>query len=123
VESIGIVLVDMPKLLRDIVKEIIRTESDLRVLGEFPQSSGLFDPVRNTGAEVVVTAAALATPDRIATLLREHPRVRVVALTDDGERGELYESRPHRIRLTEVSAGLLVRTIRASRRPEVPESP
>jgi len=99
-------------MLRDIVSEIIAAEAGLRLLGEFPASVGLTEPVRRTGANVVVTTLDVATPDRVVGLLRDLPSVRVVGIADDGVGGELYECRPHTTLMAEVSRDSLVATMR-----------
>ena len=117
VEPIGIVLIDMPALLRDIVIDTIAGARDLQLLAAFPGTAGLVDPVRRTGAEVVVTAVSVATPERVSRLLRDYPLVRIVGITDDGATGEFYENRPHRLHLTDVSQGSLLEAIRSTRNP------
>jgi hypothetical protein len=105
----------MPMMLRDIVKEIIGAESDLRLLGAFSGSLGLTESVRRTSANVVVTTVDVATPDRVGGLLRDRPCVRVIGIDDDGVGGELHECRPHRTLIAEVSRESLVATIRGCR--------
>ena len=112
-EPIGVVLLDMPRLLREIVKSVLRLEPDVALLGEFPASADLIETVQSTGARFVITDTRTAACDQVPRLLCAEPRVRVLGVANDGLESDLYELRPHRIRLGEVSPESLLQTIRA----------
>ena len=112
-EPIGVVLLDMPRMLREIIKSVIRLEPDMRLLGEFPASADLIETVQSTGARLVITDTRTAACEQVPRLLRAEPRVRVLGIANDGLESDLYELRPHRVRLGEVSPESLVQTIRA----------
>ena len=84
---IRILLVDMPRLLQDVVTRILEPHADLEVV--VPAGSGsraVLDLVRGAAAEVVVTGvrgAALA--DLLAQLVQSRSPSRVLAVADDGQ--------------------------------------
>ena len=110
-----IAFVDMPRMLREIVKDAITRQTDMTCLGEFPAVTRLVDAVEATGAEFVITDATTAAHEQIPLLLKLKPRVRVLGITDNGRQTYLYELRPQRVCLGEVSPQTLVEAIRGPR--------
>ena len=101
-EQIRIVLVDMPRLLRDVVRTAA-TDEWLRVVREYARPVELLDAVERARARVVVAGAGAHDADAVRRLLRAHPEVKVLAIRDDGRDTTLWELRPHRKRLGELS--------------------
>lgn len=66
-----------------------------------------------TGVDVIVTA--YDDQQAAVRMLRDQPSVRVFALAGHGKESLLYELRPHRVALGEVSPGELIDHIRAGR--------
>jgi len=117
VPNIRILLADMPAMLLDIVAGIVAAEPDLTVVDMLADSTDLTAAVERTRADVVVTQQTSSTQeaDQIALLLPER-RLKIIALTDNGRQGVLYELRPHRASLGDMSADRLVAAIRAAAR-------
>lgn len=114
VTNIRILLADMPAMLMEIVAEILAAEPDLTVVEMLADSPDLKDAIKRTQAEVVVTQqiSSIHESGNIARLLPDH-RLKIIALTDNGRQGVLYELRPHRAPLGDMSADRLVAAIRA----------
>ncbi|MEY2394032.1 MAG: hypothetical protein QOF94_377 [Acidobacteriaceae bacterium] len=73
----------------------------------------LFAAAQSTGADVILIGQkAKETREQFEELLLRRPRLKVLTIADDGKTGSLYELRPQRIPLGEVSAELLCATIR-----------
>jgi DNA-binding NarL/FixJ family response regulator len=105
-----ILLVEMPQILRDIVAGVLADEPDMEVVGEAATMNGLSQTVVETGADVVVVGRN--DPSLAATLMERRARLRVLAVTAGGRESWLYELRPQRIPLGEISPQRLVDEIR-----------
>jgi DNA-binding NarL/FixJ family response regulator len=113
VERTRIVLVDMSPLLRDIVRNAIAHEPDLEVVAEHDGDVDLETAVARGGADFVILGSEAPAHTSTASLLAANCRVRALELQGDGRDAVLYEFRPHRVALGELSPDTLLRTIRA----------
>lgn len=107
-ERTRILLADMPRMLFDIVAEVLHGQPDMEVVEAEPGS--VLELAGRARADVVIMGAD--DPTIASELLAAHPRVKLLAVT--GADGEcwLYELRPQRISLGEVSPTSLVDEIR-----------
>jgi DNA-binding NarL/FixJ family response regulator len=111
--SIRILLADLPQMLRSIIRDIVAGQPDMEVVGELAGQVGVPAMVEQTGATfVIVRHTGLDPQDVIGELLACRPPTRVLAIADEGRAGILYELRPHRIPIGELSAASLVAAIR-----------
>ncbi len=85
----------MPLLLHEIVRTILSTEPDVEAR-----------------ADVLIIAEPRRTTDDYASILYAHPQLRLVAINDDRRHAVLYELRPCRALLGELSPESLVRAVR-----------
>lgn len=103
----------MPRMLLDIVTGVLRALDDMEVVdcGETPA-----DPVQTatrTAADLVILGCQEDELTQVGDrLLEVNPRIKVLAVEADGRRAFLYELRPHKVPLGEVSPQTLVRAIR-----------
>jgi DNA-binding NarL/FixJ family response regulator len=105
-----ILLFDMPRMLRDIVIETLAAEPDMEVAAEVATADDLLRSVERRNADVVVTRrddSSLA-----ALLLTRQPQLKVLAVADNGRESSLYEMRPQRVPLGEITPQRLVTEIR-----------
>ena len=112
-ERTRIVLIDMSPLLREIIREALVPESDLEVVAEHERPVDLRTAVEQDGADFVIFGAD-ASDDSVQSLVAANRGVRVIEVRSDGRESVLYELRPHRVSLGEISSETLVRTIRAA---------
>ena len=112
-ERTRIVLIDMSPLLREIVREALVPEPDLEVVAEHEGPVDLRTAVERDGADFVIFGAD-APGDSIQSLIAANHGVRAIEVRSDGKESVLYELRPHRVSLGEISSETLVRTIRAA---------
>jgi DNA-binding NarL/FixJ family response regulator len=110
VELIRIVLVDMPPLLRDIVRDSVAGERDLDVVADVRGDAALESALDRLRPDLVILGAG--APQDVAASLVEGARVRRALALDEEGQGVLYELRPQRVRLGEISKDALLRTIR-----------
>jgi DNA-binding NarL/FixJ family response regulator len=104
-------------MLCDIVRETVQHQSDMTVVGEFGPGAAFQAATKQIGADVVIVGTT--TPDDITIpgqLLAVLPRARVLALAVGGRSAVMYELRPHRTELGEVSPQVLVDAIRGATR-------
>jgi hypothetical protein len=98
-------------MLRDIVMDALSGAEGVDLVGEVG-AGGAREALWATGADFVVTGRDEA---RLATdLLAARPSLKVLAVIDDGRDAALYELRPHKVSLGELSAERLVAIVRAA---------
>lgn len=117
---IGILLGEMPRMLRDVVDNIIAVEPDLYVIAEDVEADALVESVERERPDVVVLWLRPGSPPTTCEdLLGRFPRLAVVALEEGGQRASIYMMRPMRFRLAEISRTDLVTAIRRAARADV----
>ena len=111
--SVRVALVGLPQLLREIVTQNMRDEEDLTIVGEFAACDDR--ELSAAGPDVVlVSVDASRSLDSCEALLYRVPRTRVVALEGDRGRVTVYQLRPERVLIGELSPRELVEAIRAA---------
>lgn len=110
---IRVVIANMPRLLHDIVHSVLSAESDIEIAeaSVSPKDIQAPDMLRNTDV-VIVAEPALSNAD-YEWVLYQHPRLRVVAIAGDGRAAALYELRPSRVALGDLSPRTLVDAVRS----------
>jgi DNA-binding NarL/FixJ family response regulator len=102
----------MPPLLRDIVRNVLSGEPDIEIVAEHDIAVDVRDAVEQGDADLVIVGS-----DESSSALREAVAgdrgVRALEVRSDGKESVLYELRPHRVPLGEISPETLLRTIRA----------
>ena len=112
-----IVLVAMAGVLRDIVTSAVEADPQASVVAEARNRTTLEGVLGDTPADVVIWRLDDDVPDGFLEVFDAHPRIKVLALRDDGRRGFLWELRPHRTALGELSPTLLADTVRKAVTP------
>jgi DNA-binding NarL/FixJ family response regulator len=107
------VLVDIPPLLRDIVRASLAGEPDIDVVADLEGGAALESALDRLRPDVVILGPA-APPDAAAALVAA-ARVRRALTLDEAGRAVLYELGPRRVPLGEVSKDVLVTAIRTAR--------
>jgi DNA-binding NarL/FixJ family response regulator len=122
-ERTRIVLIDMPPLLREIVRDAVEREADLELVGELDDAPDVTDALERDRADFVIVGSDAAATGSVASLVAAQQGMRALELRADGRESVLYELRPHRVPLGEISAEALVRTIRTAPTWTGPTSP
>jgi DNA-binding NarL/FixJ family response regulator len=110
-EQVRVILVEMPEMLRAIVKEVMSDEDDLEIVDE-DDGDAAVATIREGGACVVITQRDDRAGQSIDRFLGAGPGVRVLALSTDGRDGAVYELQPEKHLLGEISPPLLLAAIR-----------
>jgi DNA-binding NarL/FixJ family response regulator len=85
----------MPRLPRDLVKQILGDDDDVEVVGELDTPDGLVAAVRETRADFVVVGSD-AGASSAAPFLDEYSRIKVLEVEADGARAFVYRLSPRR---------------------------
>jgi hypothetical protein len=111
-KPVRILLGGMSPLLLDMLHHVVASEPNMAVVGRVGDAD-LLAAARRTRADVVFVGQKVRDErERYGQLLLRRPRLRVLAIAHDGRTGSLYELRPRRVPLGELSADALCRAIR-----------
>ena len=102
----------MPTLLLDILKHVVGSAPDMMIVGQIADFDLAAAAKRMRADVLVVGDDAGHSPREYAQILLSRPGLKVLAITDDGKNGTLYEMRPHYIPLGEISADTLRDAVR-----------
>ena len=111
-DRIGVVLVDVTGLTREIVQGILAGAPDIDLIGEVSMRDfgGPGDPA---GADVAILAGDGGVLTRRALeVLKTRPLLKVLAVRRGGREASLYELRPHQTPLGELSSQVLLAAVR-----------
>jgi DNA-binding NarL/FixJ family response regulator len=112
-----ILLIDMPRMLREIIESTLASEPDMDVVGAVAVEEALAATVDGADADVIVVgAAARELVDRCRRVMATRPLVKVLAVASDARSATLYELEPATHALGELSPRELADAIRRSRR-------
>jgi hypothetical protein len=101
----------MPPLLRDIIRDAIAREPDLDVVAE-REVAGLREVVELDEPDFLIVGPGEAS-ETVRSVVGSGCGIRALEVHSDGKESVLYELRPHRVSLGEISPHMLVQTIRA----------
>jgi hypothetical protein len=106
-----ILLAVMPRMLADIVRNVIASQIDFELAGELLDTAGLAQAVSSKTADVLIVGGSVGS-DAVRRLLYQQPRLRIVTIETGGRQGAVLELRPHVGPLGELSCATLVAAIR-----------
>jgi DNA-binding NarL/FixJ family response regulator len=114
VQKIKVLLASRPKLLSEVLRNMIARQPDMEVLGEVIDPIELLLAVRTTQAEVVIVTPldSEEEPRLCRHLLADHPHLKIVTLSRTGEAATLYEFGSRRQRLEAPGEEAILRAIR-----------
>jgi DNA-binding NarL/FixJ family response regulator len=103
----------LPRLLGDIVTGIIDGQPDMRLMGQHCDASTIDGLVRRDEVDVVICDEGDAGAKTARDLLREHRRLKLLLLSDNGRAAEMRWLEPRVVRCSAVSADGLMQLIRS----------
>ena len=116
-ERLRIIVVDMPRLVRDLIERAIVAQPDMTLLAMLESPRQMVQAARAMRPDfVVIGLKAKALPSECRELMAEHPTVRLLGIEAVAGEAHLYELRPHREALGEVSPVDVVSVIRGAAR-------
>ena len=115
-QTIKVLLASRPKMLSDVIKNLIDYQPDMVVVGEVIDPIELLLATRETMADVIIVTPLKSNgePKICRHLLLEHPQLRIVTLSANGETAFLYESNSDKKRIDEPSGQSILSAIRKS---------
>jgi DNA-binding NarL/FixJ family response regulator len=112
VEPTRIAFIDLPQMLREILKNVLGAQPDLRVVAEFPSDVSLTAAATRSSADVLIAGLSEAGDEDLDQVVTTYPRIKVLAIEAGGRSMFLYELRPRRVTVGEVSPERFVDLIR-----------
>jgi DNA-binding NarL/FixJ family response regulator len=110
--TIRVLLVDMPKLLSDLLVQAFRTDEAMRVVGVTPSKARLVPETRATDPDyVIVGLDGDSLPRECRELFTERARPCVLGVAPSDGRVDLFELRPERVALGRISPAELVTAV------------
>lgn len=107
-------LIDMPRILREIVRETILAQPDMDVVAELDASWSVPDCIDRYHPDVVVVGAESVKVDELGPELLRRCSSRALAVAPDGSESFLFELRPYQVPLGELSPEALLAAVRAT---------
>ncbi|MEV6304249.1 hypothetical protein AB0M02_32920 [Actinoplanes sp. NPDC051861] len=110
------VLIDLRGVLGGLVTSLLRDAYGDTAVDEVPAGMPLTVAVTTHRPRILITSLApgadpATLPPAVGRLLHDHPHLRVLIVESDGREGSIWELRPHRSALGELSRSGLVQAI------------
>ncbi len=118
-QKIKVLLASRPKLLSEVIRNMIARQPDMEVMGEVLDPIELLLAVKTTEAEIVIVTPldSEEEPRLCRHLLADYPDLKIVTLSRTGEAATLYESDSRKQRIEEPGEESILRAIRDVVRP------
>lgn len=93
-QKIKVILASRPKIISDVIQNIIESQPDMKLIGEVVDPIRLIDATSEKEVDVVIVSPLKAKREPIICrrLLAEHPNLKIVVLMDKGDAAYLYQS-------------------------------
>lgn len=116
--KINVMFSSRPKLLAEVIRNLIERQPDMEVVGEVIDPIELILALQVTPVDVVIiTPLKIDKDSRICNqLLKEHPRLLILVLTMESEAVYIYQSDSSRRCIVRPSEQSILGTIRKSMR-------
>ncbi|RQV99016.1 DNA-binding response regulator [bacterium] len=114
--KISIMLSSRPKLLSEVIRNLIENQPDMMLAGEVVDPLELLPALRETPVNVVVITPIKANgmPRICGQLLKEHPQLRILTLTPESETVTIYQSGSQKTCSERPTSQLILDVIRES---------
>lgn len=115
-QKIKVLLASRPKILSQVLRNMIDRQPDMQVLGEVVDPIDLLLVARATPVDAIIVMPlnSEGEPKICSHLLREHPHLKIVTVSAKGETASLYESGSRKRRIDEPSEPSILGAIRES---------
>jgi DNA-binding NarL/FixJ family response regulator len=109
-----ILLIDMPRMLRELIQTTIAAHPELEVVGALDDAPVLAEAIEDAQADVVIVGADVVEPEEVAEALGLRPAAKVLRLSADGRESSLWELRPYEEHLGDIAPEHLLAAIRGA---------
>lgn len=113
--SVRVLIVAMPPMLSGLVRGLTAGHPALEIVAELERAAELPNATKEYRPDVIMTSALDLRPS-LGELLRQHPGLRVLTVTEDGRMAYLYRMVPQRIAIEDISPQELIDAILGSGR-------
>jgi DNA-binding NarL/FixJ family response regulator len=112
--KIRIMLASRPKMISEVIKNMIKHQPDMEVVGEVIDPIELLRFSRQALIDVVIVSPMEGNgePKICRHLLAEHPPLKVITLSEKGEAAYLYQSNLPRVCIEKPTGQLVLEAIR-----------
>jgi len=112
--KIKVLLSSRPKLLSEVIRNMIEHQPDMEVVGEVLDPLQLLHISRQTPVDVVIITPLKGNgePKICHLLLAEHPLLKIVTQSEKGEAAYMYQSGVDKKRIDEPSVQSVLNAIR-----------
>jgi DNA-binding NarL/FixJ family response regulator len=116
--KINVMLASRPKMISDVIRNIIDRQQDMTMIREVIDPIKLLLATRETWVDVVIVTPLKANgePKICSHLLAEHPRLKIVTFSAKGEAAYLYQSGVSKLRIDEPCGQSILGAIRKALR-------
>ena len=113
-KKIKIMLASRPKIVSDVIKNMINHQPDMEVVGEDIDPIELLRFSSELLIDVVIVSPIKSdgVPKICSHLLAEHPPLKVITLSEKGEAAYLYQSEAPRLCIEKPTGHLIIEAIR-----------
>ena len=117
-QKIKVLLASRPKMLSDVVRNMLERQSDMEVIGEVLDPIELLLTAKARPVDVVIVTPldSEGEPGICRHLLAEQPRLKIITLPANGEIACLYESGSRKKRIAEPGEASILGAIREAMR-------
>ncbi|NQV49005.1 MAG: response regulator transcription factor [Candidatus Marinimicrobia bacterium] len=117
--KIKILLSSRPKLLSDVIRDLIERQPDMEVIGEVRDPMQLLIATQNTVADaVIITPLKLNGEPRICRkLLTEHPYLMILTLQADTDAATIYRLKFPPLHFQTLSSRIILNVLRGGSLP------
>ena len=111
-KKLRILLADMQPMLREIVRDTLTRQPDMEIVGDLDGSKGILQSLEHV--DVAIVGAREPDDSPLAEqMLQASPSTRVLAIATSGQSATLWDLRPYKVSLGDVSPASLIRAIRS----------
>jgi DNA-binding NarL/FixJ family response regulator len=112
-KRIRVFLAGMPPLLHDIVRDTLTNQPDMQLVGDLSAGNTVAHALKNGDIDVMIVGARQPDDSAVATgLLQCSARSKVLVVAISGRKAVMYQLRPHKRSLGDVSPQTLLEAIR-----------
>lgn len=120
-KKIRVLLANRPRLMREVMREILESQPDMEVVGEVLDPLGLLVAVREMEADSVVLALRDSEESGLRShLLAEYPNLTILCLASEGETAFIEQLCPRRKEIIDPSEASILNALRHSVREPCP---
>jgi DNA-binding NarL/FixJ family response regulator len=112
--KIKVMLASRPRMLSDVIRNIIERQSDMVVVGDVIDPIKLLFAISKIAVDVVIMTPIKANgePKICSHLLAEYPRLKLLTFSAKGEAAYLYQNGSPKLRIDDPSGGAILGAIR-----------